>query len=326
MVILGAGASIAACPHGDRNGRRLPAMASLVDVVGLGPLLDSAGISADRRSNFEELYSSISAEERWAELRSTLELKITEYFDGIEIPRTVTVYDQLLLSMRRKDLIASFNWDPLLIAALHRNRHLRELPEVVFLHGNVGMGVCLTDRKTGYFGGRCGVCSEPYERSKLLYPVAAKNYAENPVIANQWGRLELKLREAFMVTIFGYSAPVSDVKAREIMQLAWNANGTRTLAELQIVDIRPSRDLVKSWQSFVTGDHYSTKKRITETLLLRFPRRSCDAWGWAVLQNDPWNERPLPKFQRLDRLQRWCEPLIAEELEYYEHGAPLTHW
>jgi hypothetical protein len=43
VVILGAGASLAAFPNGDKHGRKLPLMWNIVDVVGLSPLLDNAG-------------------------------------------------------------------------------------------------------------------------------------------------------------------------------------------------------------------------------------------------------------------------------------------
>jgi len=36
VFILGAGASVAACPDGDRNGRRLPVMANFVEVWASG--------------------------------------------------------------------------------------------------------------------------------------------------------------------------------------------------------------------------------------------------------------------------------------------------
>jgi hypothetical protein len=35
----------------------------------------------------------------------------------MEIPDHVTLYDELLLTLRSKDLIATFNWDPLLLQA-----------------------------------------------------------------------------------------------------------------------------------------------------------------------------------------------------------------
>ena len=38
VVFLGAGASVAACPQGDKNGRHLPTMENFVDIIGLAPL------------------------------------------------------------------------------------------------------------------------------------------------------------------------------------------------------------------------------------------------------------------------------------------------
>jgi len=48
VVILGAGASRATCPTGDAEGRRLPVMVDLVDVLDLRPLLLKWGINADQ--------------------------------------------------------------------------------------------------------------------------------------------------------------------------------------------------------------------------------------------------------------------------------------
>jgi len=48
-----------------------------------------------------------------------------------------------LLSLRKKDAVCTFNWDPFLYDAWIRNRHL-DLPEIFFLHGNVRCGHCPT--------------------------------------------------------------------------------------------------------------------------------------------------------------------------------------
>ncbi|HET7396854.1 MAG TPA: hypothetical protein VFK12_10500, partial [Gammaproteobacteria bacterium] len=40
VVILGAGASIAACPSGDANGLRLPSLQDVQEATGLGDLFD----------------------------------------------------------------------------------------------------------------------------------------------------------------------------------------------------------------------------------------------------------------------------------------------
>lgn len=59
-----------------------------------------------------------------------------------------TIYDYLLLSLRKKDVVATINWDPLLVQALEGS--LKEVPLSnyygVFKHdaGNTLMGVKLT--------------------------------------------------------------------------------------------------------------------------------------------------------------------------------------
>jgi len=325
VVILGAGASVAACPKGDRFGRTLPVMRNLVTTLGLGGLLMDAGV-IEGHDDFEALYSSLCTEAQHDELRQSLEERVRCYFEGVVLPAQVTVYDQLLLCLREKDMIATFNWDPFLMQAIWRNRHLRRLPEIVFLHGNVGVGICVRHHESGYAGGRCSECGGAYQRSPLLYPVGEKNYREDPFIASQWARLERKLRDAFLVTIFGYSAPASDVNARELLQLAWDQNGSREFCQIEVIDIRPGDQIIDSWKSFIVRDHFQTCRSLNESLITKYPRRSCDAFGWAVLQCDPWSDKPVPRFRNLQRLQKWCQPLIDEELGYYERGEALTRF
>lgn len=326
VVILGAGASLAACPKGDRHGRRLPVMANLVETVGLKPILERAGIPATATSDFEKLYSMIATDPTRDDLRVQIETRVRDYFDDLELPTQVTVYDQLLLSLRGKDIVATFNWDPFLAQAYIRSSRAAWLPEIVFLHGNVSIGVCLEHDRKGFYGGFCGICKKPYEQSRLLYPIAEKRYRDDPFIASEWSRLEDKLSSAFLVTIFGYSAPVSDVNARALLRQAWNRNGTREIAQVEIVDVKPPRQLLNNWKDFITGSHYLTTARISQTLSLRYCRRSCDAFASAVLMNDPWPEKPMPRYKRLDRLHRWCWPLVCEETDYYQRGVAMTRF
>ena len=54
VVILGAGASLAAVPNGDVSGRQLPLMKNLIEIVGLEALLVTHGIK-DGYDDFEAL-------------------------------------------------------------------------------------------------------------------------------------------------------------------------------------------------------------------------------------------------------------------------------
>ena len=57
VVILGAGASLAACPNGDRNGKQLPLMADFAAKVNLRSILEEWGI--DYQQNFEEIFNNL---------------------------------------------------------------------------------------------------------------------------------------------------------------------------------------------------------------------------------------------------------------------------
>ena len=116
VVILGAGCSRAAWPNGDANGAKLPLMNDFLDTLQpLKPLLKDAGISADGR-NFEKVYSEIHQMER-TDFESEAESIVRSYFRSLRLPSEPTLYDHLLLGLRAKDVIATFNWEPFLIQA-----------------------------------------------------------------------------------------------------------------------------------------------------------------------------------------------------------------
>jgi len=134
VVILGAGASKACCPKGDANGRPLPVMADLVRELSLEDVVRKSG--HDPAGNFEEIYSQLFAAGDTDTIK-TLDDATRSYFEQVKLPDEVTVYDYLLLSMRPKDMIVSFNWDPLLPQAYRRWRARigSHLPEITFPHG-----------------------------------------------------------------------------------------------------------------------------------------------------------------------------------------------
>ena len=229
------------------------------------------------------------------------------------LPSESTLYDRLILSLRENDLIATFNWDPFLPLAYARNAHITRLPRLAFLHGNVKIGACLKDRVTGFRWQKCEQCGEALQPTKLLYPVKHKNYEDDPFIANEWKCLQHYLDRAYMLTIFGYSAPDTDVKAIEIMTDTWKNNPRFELGQVNVVDIKPRRQLEKTWEPFFCRNHYATLKHLQNTWIFRHPRRSCEALAFATLQMSPWKNNPIPKFRSLTKLHKWMQPLIAEE-------------
>ena len=153
LVIVGAGASRAAFPSGERNGRRVPLMVDFAEIVPVAPVLQESGIDWQGK-NFEEVYSLISENQEHRVLQAKIEKVVFDYFSELLLPETPTLYDTLVLSLRQKDVIATFNWDPFLIQACQRSAKLtKSLPTLLFLHGNVAHGYCDRDRYQGLRGG-----------------------------------------------------------------------------------------------------------------------------------------------------------------------------
>jgi hypothetical protein len=311
VVILGAGASRAAFPNGDAKGRRLPLMADLAECLGVRSELKAGGFPEE--ADFESIYDELATSGANPSLKAEIESRVHAYFKAMELPETPTLYDYLLLSLRDKDYIATFNWDPFLARAFIRNREVASLPRILFLHGNVEIEICLSDRTKAFRGDTCRKCGGSLAPSKLLFPVRQKNYKSDSFIAMEWKELEASLNNGYMLTIFGYGAPETDVEAVDLMLRGWSKNPTFDLAEVEIVDTKPMTQLKKTWERFLCRTHYTTGADLWGTWLLQFPRRSCEALTMATLQNDPWRQNTFPKFKSLSKLHAWIAPLVAEE-------------
>ena len=320
VVILGAGASRAAFPMGDRNGKTLPLMADLISVLNLKDYLQSIGFHDLDNANFEEIYSKLFADGRKREIEY-LNKVVYDYFDDMELPDSVTIYDELILSLREKDLIATFNWDPLLFKAYIRNLNAPgKRPYLAFLHGNVGLSVCYKDKLSDYKYHKraCHKCGSALQEAPLLYPVTQKDYLQNELIKTQWDILRDHLEKAYMVTIFGYGAPSTDVEAIKLFKDAWDSNKTRNLSTFTIIE-HPDVDagaVEKRWRAFSTKDNDNTVgviKSCRDTRLWRYARRSCESLGEATLQQNPMRENPVPQMADLHQLHEWFAPLAKEE-------------
>jgi hypothetical protein len=314
IVVLGAGASLAAFPNGERRGRILPLMRNLVEITGLAPVLQEHGI-ATPIEDFEAFYDDLATRGTNLTLVLKIEEAVRSYFASLELPDEATLYDYLLLSLREKDLIATFNWDPFLAQAYRRNAQIRKLPQIAFLHGNVAIGACHNHKSKGFAFQTCSECAKPLTPTRLLYPVRHKDYDADAFIRNEWDTLRSFLKRAYMVTIFGYSAPITDMAARKLMLDEWRNNPTVELAEISIVDIRARADLEAAWRDFFVRQQYGIYNDVLDTYQFRHPRRSCDAFAMARLQQQPWHENPFPRLKDLSRLHEWIKPLRDEEDE-----------
>ncbi len=310
VVILGAGASVAAFPDG-----KLPVMANLVGTLGLESLLEKAGLE-HRGGNFEDIYNQLSRNASLSKVREAVEQRVAEYFSKLDLPEHPTIYDYLVLSLRKKDVIATFNWDPFLWLACQRNHDKTRLPHIFFLHGCAIIGYCPEHKVQGRVGTLCPTCGRPYTPTRLLYPVANKDYVTEPYIASQWRSLRSAFRTAYILTIFGYGAPESDAAAVDLMSEAWGSPEERDLEEIEIVDIKDQEELEATWNRFIHTHHFRATNSYFESLLGAFPRRTCEAI-WAELMEVKFLEYArVPKFERLAEMWEWFQQLVA-----YEHEA-----
>jgi hypothetical protein len=312
VVLLGAGASRAAFPDGDKNGLKLPLMCDLVDVLGLGRTLKRFGVSYAGR-NFEEVYSDLYKQPRYEECLAEIERQIREYFGAMELPDPPTLYDHLVLSLREKDVIATFNWDPFLFQACARNCHIAQPPRLMFLHGNVAVGYCDADRTKGPIRGHCSICGTQFTPSDLLYPIEQKDYVSNPFIKSEWQGLQRALSHAYVFTIFGYSAPQSDIEAIELLKKGWGKPEARELEQVEIIDIKPEEELREAWDPFILEHHYDTENSFYDSWIARHPRRTCDAVWRQTMEVEFLEDNSIPQNFSFGEQVAWYKQLMNIE-------------
>lgn len=324
VFILGAGASRATFPNGDKHGRRLPLMPDLVEVLNLEPIFEKHGLVYGGE-NFEQTYDAVVSCGRFPEFVEETNQLVSAYFSSLCIPDEPTLYDELILSLRHKDIIATFNWDPLLAQAYQRNIEAvgyDNLPKVVFLHGNVAVGLCYKCKAKGWIHNNCMTCGGTLDPSRLLYPVSNKNYSDDEFLQSEWELVRQHINKAYFITVFGYSAPVTDAEARELMLSVWKENTTRDLAQLEVIDIRDESELKDTWSDFIVRNNYMFKDHLHKTYLAIQPRRTCDAFAMASLQQNPWEDNPAPTGLSLADWQEFIRPLLREEVEGHFSGNP----
>lgn len=312
LVLLGAGASLAAFPNGDKFENKLPLMNNLIEIVGLEKLIDKTNLTFET-NNFEEIYFEISKNKKLRNIRHEMEDLIRKYFSKLEILDEPTVYDYLLLSLREKDFIATFNWDPFLIQAYRRNGKFFKLPKLLFLHGNVEVGYCENGCIKGNNGNYCSKCKEKLVQSNLLYPIGDKNYELDKFISQEWLAFREILKRTFMITIFGYGAPKSDVVAIDIMKNAWKSEGEREFEEIEIIDIRDEEDLIKTWKLFIFSHHYRIKNSFYNSWIANHPRRTGEAYKNQFIEAHFIEDNPIPQKLEFYKLWDWIRNIAQYE-------------
>jgi len=324
VVILGAGASIASTLRNpERNGKRLPSMDNFIDLVGLQEIVEEVPKNL-RADNFEKLYGNLHTADPNSEILWAIEERIQEYFGNMGLPNQPTIYDYMVLALRKKDLIATFNWDPFLYQAWVRNRKFTDdLPYLSFLHGNVAIGYSKEDRKCGPVGYQARRNGGVFKPTKLLYPVEQKNYTDDEFISIEWERIKYWLSKdsgTVRVTIFGYGAPVSDVEAVSLLNNAWGTPDERSMEQFEIIDITKEEELRKRWKSFIHSHHYDITNNYFGSSLSFNPRRTSESYfshyqAFTLSEAFRSSNPIMQDFKTFDELWKWHEPLIDAEIK-----------
>lgn len=324
-VLLGAGASFAATlKNPEKNGKKLPLMWNIVEIVGLNDIIE--GLPEDYKilkNDFEKLYSKISNDNIFLDQKFIIEKKVYEYFESLDLPEEPTIYDYLILSLRsQKDIIATFNWDPFLYKAYVRNDEFVKSPGILFLHGCVSIGFDGSNGSSGPAGMYSRETEQLFEPTKLLYPVDKKDYNSHPFIKGQWEALSNRLKKSERVTVFGYSAPVSDVEAIGLLSNAWGTVDDRTMEEFELIDIRPEEEVRNAWDRFIHTHHYNYCTNYFDSSLAFHPRRSVESyhhWSMPLTPNEVFQEgNKIPDdFKHIEELWAWHRPLIEAEEKFY---------
>ncbi|MFR9547199.1 MAG: hypothetical protein SNJ29_16735 [Rikenellaceae bacterium] len=321
LVILGAGASCATIIKGDKNGNKLSVMNNFIEELGMTDIFANINLKT-RSSNLEDIYSELYERDDCDEIREELECRIKDYFGKLELPDEPTIYDYILLSLRNKDTVVSFNWDNLLIQAYHRvSKITNDLPSLAFLHGNISMGYCKNDNGFGYIHNKCKNCGDSYYPSQILFPVKKKDYNSDEHLKLQWNGVLDEIKEAAIITIFGYSAPSSDVEAIQLMLKAFDRFGDkgRIYDTIEIID-KPgiSQELLYTrWENFITptNDHVEILDSFFDSYMARFPRRSIEGYVKSKFEgcfidnaSNPYQEN-----MNFEELKSLVKPLIDNE-------------
>ena len=316
VVLLGAGASRAAFPNGDRSGRKIPLMNDLAEIIGLESIIRQAEEEFDDEKNFEIVYSRLISDPKYKNTAREIERRIENYFSSLNLPQEATIYDRILLSLRPGDAVFTFNWDPFLFDAYVRNRNIVPLPEIFFLHGNVRIGNCPDHiEKWGTRRGICPICCVPFKRAPLLYPTERKGYSDNSYIKGSWNAARHFFENALMLTIYGYSAPESDQDAVDLLKSAWFKTNDRMIGHVEIIDIVGSDVLHKRWRSFSPHLHIHPRKNFDESFIAKWPRRSRQAIYIPSFHGVPCEAFPLESTSDLRKMQNQIHQIAKWETD-----------
>jgi hypothetical protein len=322
IVILGAGASAATMQALGLPGPST--MDRFIEDAKLDYVLDKIKLTTTSR-NLETIYSEIEEKPEYAHIKNELEKKIYHYISRFSLPHDqVSLYDLLFLSLRHNDCLATFNWDRLLVQAYYRvatkmdawgiSNPFSLLPIPIFLHGNVGVGICCEHRKYGENNDNCPVCKKKLEKMPLLYPSKTKNYTDNIYISDAWKRLKVNLNYSRFLTIFGYGAPASDFAVMDIFKREYGDVKKKFINRFEVVDVKGRDVIYNTWNPFIDHNGCDYFDCILNTMIMQYPHQDIDIFYRRNVSGE-WCGEPITYPDKItwDYVEKMFKPMFLSE-------------
>jgi hypothetical protein len=180
------------------------------------------------------------------------------------------------------------------------------------------MGWCEKDEVMSYVMAPCSRCGGPLTPSPLLFPVTKKNYQDGGIIEAQWKTAQSALENCFMFTIFGYSAPSTDIEAMNLLKEAWARPGEYHFEQTELINKTGSdpEALYETWEPFIHSHHYKIHESYYDSWMARHPRRTGEAYYNQNILGNWIEDNPVPSDSPdLESLIGWFEPLFAAEAQ-----------
>ena len=317
LVILGAGSTIATIPHGDKNGQKSYTLDHLLTDPFFKELVQKVQNKGFCTDNVEDLCKQLYEKDRI--LYKEFEDRIRKRYASLELPMDFTILDRLVLSLTPDDAIISFNWDDLIIQAYQRMSIFvpdKFLPILAFPHGNAQA----VYSKTHYTSKRVITNSKLWSDSPLNMPVDEVDYKSNLFIKSQWRILDFFIRNAQMITFFGYRGPKSDEQDLQHLDEIFSKNEICDKIEIIDKDLNEAKIVAKNLERFKMQPHWVyTCPDFWHSSIAKHPRRTLTAVG-----NWNYTDKTAAKEETLAEFMGHVGPIIEQEQNELNSNSPST--
>lgn len=310
LVILGAGSTIATIPKGDKNGEFSYTLDNLLNDKCFASFVEKVQALDYQIDDVEALCNQLYKENR--PLYDEFESLVRKKYASLELPDGFTILDRLVLSLTPNDAIISFNWDDLVIQAYQRmSEYVPEemLPILAFPHGNAQ---AVYDNK--HYTSKRIVTSTSLFDSPLNMPVDEIDYKSDVFINSQWHILDFFMRNAQMVTFFGYRGPDLDEQDLKHLDELFAKNEICDKIEIIDKDQESAVEVAKRLERFKMQPNWLYPcADFWHSTIAKYPRRTL-----SVLDNWNYSVRTSAKEESLAEFLKHIGPLIEEEQKKFD--------